>query len=40
MAITPHTTKLKQFRSSLYQNMNNRADSLMNLPGAFQSRGG
>ena len=31
MDITLHTTNLKQFRTSLYQNINNRADSLMDL---------
>jgi hypothetical protein len=37
MDITRHTTNLKQFRSSLYQNINNRADSLMNLLDAMCS---
>ena len=31
MDITLHTTNLKQFRTSLYQNFNNRADTLIDL---------
>ena len=37
MDITLHTTNLKQFRTSLYQNFNNRADSLMDLLDAMCS---
>ncbi|MCP4064059.1 MAG: transposase, partial [Gammaproteobacteria bacterium] len=37
MNITLHTTNLKQFRTSLYQNINNRADSLMDLLDAMCS---
>ncbi len=37
MDITLHTTNLKQFRTSLYQNINNRADSLMDLLDAMCS---
>jgi len=37
MDITRHTTNLKQFRTSLYQNFNNRADSLMDLLDAMCS---
>ena len=37
MDITLHTTNLKQFRTSLYQNINNRADSLMELLDAMCS---
>lgn len=37
MDTTLHTTNLKQFRTSLYQNINNRADSLMNLLDAMCS---
>ena len=37
MDTTLHTTNLKQFRTSLYQNINNRADTLMNLLDAMCS---
>ena len=37
MDISLHTTNLKQFRTSLYQNINNRADSLMDLLDAMCS---
>ena len=37
MDITLHTTNLKQFRTLLYQNINNRADSLMDLLDAMCS---
>jgi hypothetical protein len=37
MDITLHTTNLKQFRTSLYQNFNNRADTLMDLLDAMCS---
>ena len=37
MDITLHTTNLKQFRTSLYQNINNRADTLLDLLDAMCS---
>lgn len=37
MDFTLHTTSLKQFRNSLYQNFNNRADTLMELLDAICS---
>jgi len=38
MEITQHTTQLNQFRESVYQNLNNRADTLMDLVDAMCSR--
>ena len=38
MEITLHTSKLRQFRNTLYQNLDNRADSLMELLDAMCSR--
>jgi hypothetical protein len=37
MTIKPYTTKLEQFRQQLYQNFNNRADTLMELVDAICS---
>lgn len=37
MDITQYTTQLEQFRTSLYQNFNNRADTLMELVDAMSS---
>lgn len=37
MDITLHTTNLKQFRTSLYQNFNNRADTVMEVIDALCS---
>jgi len=37
MIITPHTNELKQFRQRLYQNFDNRADTLMELVDAISS---
>jgi hypothetical protein len=37
MDITQHTTNLEQFRYTLYQNLNNRADTLMDLLDAMCS---
>lgn len=37
MDIKQHTTKLEQFRNTLYQNLNNRADTLMDLLDAMCS---
>ena len=38
MDITLHTTNLQQFRCTLYQNFNNRADSLLDLLDAICSK--
>jgi hypothetical protein len=37
MDIAQHTTNLEQFRNTLYQNLNNRADTLMDLLDAMSS---
>ena len=37
MDTTPYTTKLKQFRHTLYQNLDNRADTVMKLLDAMCS---
>lgn len=37
MDITQHTTQLNQFREAVYQNLNNRADTLMDLVDAISS---